>query len=188
MAFKMNSSAAQRFEDELERINSRIRQEQARFISRPLNKVCNLDISHSLTSDVKSLGEIFEKCKEWPGDAVFIVLFYYIDQKRFWCPDELIIRIVAHKDERELCAYSEYYDEIPKNQIINNNSFINMCDPEKTGNLDCIGDRDPLWIIDNNTPIHIRTKKYYDLPINDVIHFDDKGTNYIGFVVNGKYY
>lgn len=184
----MNSSAAQRFEDELERINSRIRQEQARFISRPLNKVCNLDISHSLTSDVKSLGEIFEKCKECPGDAVFIVLFYYIDQKRFWCPDELIIGIEAHKDERELCVYSGYYDETPNNQILKNNSFLNMCDPEKTGKVDCIGCRNPLWIIDNNTPIHISTKNYYDLPINDVIHFADKGTNYIGFVVNGKYY
>lgn len=185
---KMSKSFEELFEEQLQKINAKIREEQERFIHRPMNKACDhLEISHSLKVDTLSLGEIFAKCKEFPEDSVFIVLFYYTDKKRFWCPDELIIKFEAHREDRTLYAYSGYYKEHPKDNIITNTRFLKTCDPEKTGKVDCIGWKNPLWIIDDNTPVKIRTKNYYDLPINDVIHFDDNGVNYIALIVNGKY-
>lgn len=185
---KFSNPADQQFEDELNRINTQIRKEEFRYVRRPMNKVCgHLDTSNYTPSNEKSLGEIFAKCKEFPEDSVFIVLFYYTDKKRFWCPDELIIRFEAHREDHTLYAYSGYFDEHPKDSVIKNTRFLKACDPKKIGKVDCIGWSNPLWIIDDNTPVKIRTKNYYDLPINDVILFDDNGINYIGLVVNGKY-
>ncbi len=155
--------------------------ESNHYYPRPIKQDI-LHIDRFEPSGVKSLGEIFAKCKDFSWDAVFAIIVYDSEKKDFWFPQELIIGFKARIDERKICAYSGYYDETPKHQVIKNTDFLIACDPKKTGNVDCIGCKNPLWVIDNDTPIYISTKMYRNLLISDVIPFEYNGIHYIGFI------
>lgn len=155
--------------------------ESNHYYPRPIKQDI-LHIDRDEPSGVKSLGEIFAKCKDFSGDAVFAIIVYDSEKKDFWFPQELIIGFKARIDEHKICAYSGYYDETPKHKVIKNTDFLIACDPKKTGNVDCIGCKNPLWVIDNDTPIYISTKMYRNLLISDVIPFEYNGIHYIGFI------
>lgn len=138
-------------------------------------------------SGKKTLGEIFAKCKEFPEDAVFVVVCYDSEKKSFWCPDELINEISIRMEEHCIVAHSGYYNDRPKERIITNAQFLYSCDPSNTG---CVNrkhfSKETLseWIIDNNTSIFLDTKLFGYHIINDVIFFEFKDYKYIGLVVN----
>ena len=138
-------------------------------------------------SGIKTLGEIFTKCKEFPKDSVLIVVVYDLDKKAFWCPDELIIELTICNEERSIVAYSGYYTDRPKARVITNGQFLYSCDPDNTGSVNRMHyskDDASEWLINNETPIFISTKEYGDHQINDAIFFESRGTKYIGLVLN----
>lgn len=131
---------------------------------------------------VRTLGEIYDICKTLPAEGKFIMVFFHKETGEFLHADESIFNITMEHDHQRLCLYSGYHDEW---RNIINKDFLFSCDPTQTGRVYRDINKDAKsWIINEDTPLYARTKRYGIHTINDVISFDYNGQPYIGLVSN----
>lgn len=129
-----------------------------------------------------TLGDIYDRCRNFPPEGKFVMLFFVKEINKFLQSDESICNITTEWDSKRLCMYSGYHDECKNSQ---NKDFLNACDPDKIGKV-CrtITKNGHTWEINDDTPIYANTKLYGNHTINDVILFEYNGCPYIGFVSN----
>lgn len=131
---------------------------------------------------VRTLGEIYDICTTLPAEGKFIMVFFHKETGNFLHTDESIFNITIEHDHQRLCMYSGYHDECSN---IKNKDFLFSCDPTKTGRVYRAVNKDATsWVINEDTPLYVRTKRHGNHTINDVIAFDYNGQPYVGLVSN----